>query len=100
MSKVETTDLERAIGQLRQCVGSLRSRYGDSAGVRRLVNDLERLDIDAADLAGRANRPTPPKPRQGDSGKPEVVVVPDTPYDPALWHGADDEGVGGVHPHR
>jgi hypothetical protein len=23
------------------------------------------------------------------------VVVPDTPYDPALWHGADDEGVGG-----
>ncbi|HWE90689.1 MAG TPA: hypothetical protein VG317_14615 [Pseudonocardiaceae bacterium] len=100
MSNRETTDLDRAIGQLRQCVGSLRSRYGESAGVRRLINDLERLDIDAADLAGRAGRSTPPKPRQGDSGKPEVVVVPDTPYDPALWHGADDEGVGGVHPHR
>lgn len=89
--------LNRAIGQLRQCVNELRSAYGDTPDVRRLVNDVERLDIDAADLSGR---PTPPQPRDGRGGKPEVVVVPDTPYDPALWHGADDEGVGGVHRHH
>lgn len=100
MPNVETNELERAIGQLRQCVGALRSRYGDSAGVRRLINDVDRLDIDIADLTGRSGRHTPPAPRQGESGKPEIVVVPDTPYDPAFWHGADDEGVGGVHPHR
>ncbi|HEX3592402.1 MAG TPA: hypothetical protein VHV74_22510 [Pseudonocardiaceae bacterium] len=86
-----------AIGQLRQCVAGLRATYGDSPDVRRLLNDVDRLDIDAADLAGR---PTPPKPRDPSGGKPEVVVVPDTPYDPALWLGADDEGVGGVRRHR
>lgn len=97
MAIIEVAALHRAIGQLQRCVADLRTQYGDSAEVRRLVNDVERLDIDAADLPGR---PTPPKPRDGQSGKPDVVVVPDTPYDPALWLGADDEGVGGIHPHR
>jgi hypothetical protein len=98
MTTPEMTALQRAIGQLRQCVGVLRSQYGDSTHVRRIANDIERLEIDATDLAGQ---PTPPKPRDGRGGKPDVVVVPDTPYDPALWAGADDEGVGGVkHHHR
>lgn len=97
MAGTEHVALNRAIGQLRQCVNDLRSRYGDTTDVRRLANDVERLDIDAADLVAR---PTPPKQRDGRGGKPEVVVVPDTPYDPALWHGADDEGVGGVRRHH
>ncbi len=97
MAESDLVALNRAIAELRECVGGLRARYGDSAEVRRLVNDVERLDIDAADLAGR---PTPPKPRGPSGGKPEVVVVPDTPYDPALWLGADDEGVGGVRHHH
>ena len=97
MAESDLVALNRAIAELRECVGELRTRYGDSAGVRRLVNDVERLDIDAADLVGR---PTPPKPREPSGGKPEVVVVPDTPYDPALWLGADDEGVGGVRHHQ
>ena len=97
MATNDLTALHRAIGQLRQCVAELRTTYGDSTDVRRLTNDVDRLDIDAADLAGR---PTPPKPRDPSGGKPEVVVVPDTPYDPALWLGADDEGVGGVRHHR
>jgi len=57
---------------------------------------LERIDIDAAHFAGR---PTPPQQRAGQGGKPDIVVVPDTPYDPALWLGADDEGVGDVRGH-
>lgn len=28
-----------------------------------------------------------------------VVYIPDGPYDHAMWHGADDEGVGGYQRH-
>ncbi|WP_019815247.1 hypothetical protein [Saccharomonospora saliphila] len=91
MSSVEMTELRRAIGQLRQCVGALRARYGEAPAVRRIANDIDRLDIDAGDLAQAS-----PVPAQGRvTDRAEVVPVPDTPYDPALWHGADDEGVGG-----
>lgn len=89
MSSTEYTELQRTIGQLRHCVGALRARYGDVPAVRRLANDVDRLDIDAGELIQPAT--TTPAPRQAE----DVVVVPDTPYDPALWHGADDEGVGG-----
>jgi hypothetical protein len=92
----ELTELRRSIGQLRHCVEALRADFGDTSAVRRLANDVERLEIDAVDLA---EAPTPPKPRVGDGGKPDVVVVPDTPYDRALWLDADDEGVGGVGRH-
>lgn len=90
MSSTEYSELQRTIGQLRQCVGALRARYGDVPAVRRLANDVDRLDIDAGELAQPA---TAPVPRQGAAD--QIVVVPDTPYDPALWQGADDEGVGG-----
>ncbi|GAA4420358.1 hypothetical protein GCM10023148_20170 [Actinokineospora soli] len=92
MSSTEHSELQRTIGQLRQCVGALRARYGDIPAVRRLVNDVDRLDIDASEFA-QPSSATAPVPRQAE----DVVVVPDTPYDPALWHGADDEGVGGYH---
>lgn len=92
MSSTEYSELQRTIGQLRQCVGALRARYGDVPAVRRLANDVDRLDIDAGELA-QPGATTAPVPRQAE----DVVVVPDTPYDPALWHGADDEGVGGYH---
>jgi hypothetical protein len=91
MSTTELTELRRAIGQLRHCVGALRSRYGDAAAVRRLVNDVERLDIDACELES----PIPAQPKPVDPA--QVVKIPDAPYDPSLWQGADDEGVGGYH---
>ncbi|EHR62484.1 hypothetical protein [Saccharomonospora cyanea] len=90
MSSAEMTELRRAIGQLRQCVGGLRARYGESPAVRRITNDIDRLDIDAEELAQ-----APPVPAQASGPRPDVVKIPDTPYDPALWKGADDEGVGG-----
>ncbi|MFD8500677.1 hypothetical protein [Amycolatopsis sp. NPDC059657] len=89
MSTTEIAELRRTIGQLRQCVGTLRARYGDASAVRRLANDVERLDIDAADM----DSCEPSVPTQGKSE--ERIKVPDTPYDASLWHGADDEGVGG-----
>jgi hypothetical protein len=89
MSTTELAELRRTIGQLRQCVGALRSRYGDASVVRRLVNDVERLDIDAGDF----DAPVPAQPKPID--RSDVVKIPDGPYDPSLWQGADDEGVGG-----
>jgi hypothetical protein len=95
MPSTEISELRRTIGQLRQCVGALRARYGEAPAVRRLANDLERLDIDAGELDQSAV-PVQIKP----ADRANVVVVPDTPYDPALWQGADDEGVGGYQRHQ
>jgi hypothetical protein len=96
MTSSEIVELRRALGQLRHCVGGLRARYGDVAAVQRLANDIERLDIDATELV---DRDSTPRPREAPRVEREVVVVPDTPYDPQLWDGADDEGVGGYRPH-
>lgn len=95
MSTGEIAALRRAIGELRQCVGALRSCYGDAAAVRRLANDVERLDIDAAEFGGTTQTPAPRAPIHQ-----QIVVIPDTPYDPELWRGADDEGIGGGPPHE
>lgn len=94
MTRGEAARLRHALGELRRCVGTLRSQYGESAEVRRLCNDLERLDIDAAEVTGELGRTAPaarPVPRE------EMVLVSDAPYDPELWRDADDEGVGGYH---
>ncbi|MBH0121741.1 hypothetical protein ACWDUD_20870 [Rhodococcus sp. NPDC003382] len=95
MSTTEMQDLQRTIGHLRQCVGSLRSRYGDAPAVKRLANDLDRLDIDAKELDS-----APPAEVRGHTG--ERIPVPDAPYDDNLFRGVDvdDEGLGGLHGER
>lgn len=92
MPDTELAALQRAIGDLRQSLTQLRLRYGDTTAVRRIANDVDRLDIDAAELSAL------PIPRA--AGEREMVVVSDTPYDPDLWRGADDEGVGGYRAQR
>ncbi|GAA3851289.1 hypothetical protein GCM10022243_16310 [Saccharothrix violaceirubra] len=92
MTSSEIVELRRTLGRLRQCVGGMRARYGDIAAVRRLVNDLERLDIDVTELGELDDAP---RPREAPRVGREVVVVPEAPYDPRLWHDADDEGLGG-----
>ena len=95
MSTTDMHELQNAIGQLRRCVGSLRSRYGDAAPVRRLTNDLDRLDIDALDF-----QETPP--RSLWAASEDRIPIPDSPYDESLFRGvdADDEGLGGLHGER
>lgn len=96
MANTEMTDLRRTIGQLRQCIGTLRSRYGDAPAVRRLAMDIDRLEVDTEDFEGAPPVPVQTKP----ADRSNVVVVPDTPYDPSLWADADDEGLGGYHGER
>ncbi len=90
----ELAELHELIGNLRRCVASLRARYGDAPAMRRIVNDAERmlndidrLDIDAAELEMRG---TPAHPRPA-----EKVTIPDTDYSSDFWQGVDDEGLGG-----
>ena len=93
-SSTELAELHNLIGGLRRCVTSLRSRYGDSPQMRRIVldaerilNDVELLDIDANDL----NLSLTAEKSSGDK-----IAIPDTQYDRDFWGDIDDEGVGGV----
>lgn len=92
MTTTEISTLRRSIEQLRSSVAGVRNAFGDAPEVRRLINDLERIEIDAGALA--TARPVP----MTASGHLEHVVVPDTPLDASLWgDDADDEGIGGYH---
>ncbi|AQA03585.1 hypothetical protein BVC93_15520 [Mycobacterium sp. MS1601] len=89
----ELTELHELISGLRRCVTSLRSRYGDSPAMRRIVldaerilNDVEMLDLDAHDLDLT---------RCVVQHSAEKIGIPDTQYDSDFWRDVDDEGVGG-----
>lgn len=92
MTSTELADLHRAVEELRHAVAELQHAFGHVPAVRRLRNDLDRLEIDAGELTSA------PPPRT--DSLPEHVVVPDTPPDESMWSGADDEGVGGYHGDR
>lgn len=96
MTTTEFATLRRSIEQLRQSVSVVRNAFGDAPEVRRLVNDLERLEIDAAELASAE----PLRHVSTGSRVPEHVVVPDTPLDATMFSDADDEGLGGYHGDR
>ncbi|PRW64935.1 thioesterase [Actinopolyspora mortivallis] len=106
-STAELGDVLRALAQLRTGVDELYARYGDTPVVRRVENDLQRLEIDVSELSTVAPGPPPQRSRGGRDtargggaegrppGEQEIVEVPDTPYVPSWWRGVDDEGVGG-----
>jgi len=88
----EATQLKavnRAIEELRVRVGEARLAYGEIPAVQRLVNDVERLRIDARELGAIP---------AADVGSNEPKIsIDDSPLDPSMWGDADDEGVGGYH---
>jgi hypothetical protein len=86
----ELTVLHRALDELRSVVGSVRSRYGDIPAVTRLLGDVDRILLDASELD------TVPPPL-AEPAPVEVQMMDDTPFDPSMWMGADDEGIGGYH---
>ena len=84
----ELTVLHRAIEELTTVVGSVHSRYGDIPAVRRLLGDVDRILLDAADLDD-----VPPPPPAAEP----IHLIDDSQPDPSLWADADDEGLGGYH---
>ena len=84
----ELSVLHRTVDELRSIIGSVRSRYGDIPAVKRLLGDVDRIDLDASELDDIL---PPAKLEDGP-----VQLIDDTPVDPALWADADDEGLGGI----
>lgn len=86
----EERRLHRVVEELRSVVASLHGRHGDVPAVRRLKNDLERLELDVHDVGALDT--------SGPLASPAMELSPltDEPYDPAMWaEDADDEGLGG-----
>lgn len=91
----EFAELHKLIGEMRRCVTTLAAKYGDSPATRRIANDAERilldidrLDIDAQDLAMRHGV------TQQKAGS-EKIAIPDTQYDREFWGDISDGGVSG-----
>ncbi|MDX3225825.1 hypothetical protein [Streptomyces sp. ME19-01-6] len=72
-------DLVRFVHRLEQSVGT------DGLEIRRVRTDADHLRESLALL-----RETAPAERSS----PEMVLVPDAPYNSALWSDVDDEGLG------
>jgi len=97
---MQVIEVSRAIDVLGARVGDARATYGDIPAVQRLVNDLERLRIDARDLGDVARAAPLPAAVPGQSPRPPSgpkIAIDNTPADPAMWADADDEGIGGFH---
>ncbi|MGH4034656.1 hypothetical protein ACQB60_37705 [Actinomycetota bacterium Odt1-20B] len=91
----ELTAVQRCVDELLRTVGRLEQQAGDEiAGgidIRRVRTDTDHLRESVALLRAAA-----PAPRQ-EQRRPDLVPVPDTPYDSSLWADAgdcDDEGLG------
>jgi hypothetical protein len=82
-------DLVRTVGKLEQQIGE--SAQGGLAGldVRRVRTDADHLRESVALL-----RAAVPAPGIAPGKRPDLVTIPDTPYDSSLWTDSDDEGLG------
>jgi len=92
----ELTTAQRCLDELARTIGRMEREVGGGLEIRRVRSDTEHLRESLALL-----RASVPRPRDGALGgaldgesPPDVVIVPDTPYDSALWAGAEDEGLG------
>lgn len=86
----DVAEVRKALATLRYAVGRLRARHAETVGLSRLAVDVDRIAEDI-DLLGDL----PPVPPRGDT-LPRLEFVQDTPYDPTVFAGADDEGLSGM----
>ncbi|GLW44701.1 hypothetical protein Stsp02_03630 [Streptomyces sp. NBRC 14336] len=74
-------DLNRSVSRLEQQLGS------GGLDIRRVRTDCDHLRESVDLLRATASVPTTQK-------RPDLVTIPDTPYDDSLWIDTDDEGLG------
>ncbi|QLH23911.1 hypothetical protein [Streptomyces sp. Rer75] len=83
----DLTAVQRCLDELVRSVTRLEDRVGAGGlEIRRVRTDADHLRESLAllrDTAPAAERP-----------RPEMVPVPDAPYNSALWSDVDDEGLG------
>jgi hypothetical protein len=78
------TAARRKATELRRAIQSLHRIHGDTPPMRRLMSDLGWIENGLGEL-----------PAAPSAGTTDRIPVPDTPYAREMWHGADDEGLGG-----
>ena len=85
----EMTTVQRCLDDLTRCVNRLEQQVGTGLEIRRVRSDAEHLRESFALLrAATGASDTRPVPH------PEMVTIPDAPYDTTLWKDAEDEGLG------
>ncbi|WP_432188292.1 hypothetical protein [Streptomyces sp. Tue6028] len=96
----DLTSVQRCLDDLHRSVGRLEQQMGGGLEMRRVRADADHLRESVALLREAASgtspersaataRGGPPSPR-----RPDLVSIPDTPYDSSLWTDSDDEGLG------
>jgi hypothetical protein len=84
----ELTSVQRCLDDLSRYVSRLEKQIGSQGlEIRRVRTDADHLRESVALLREAATTPAAPQ-------RPDLVTIPDTPYDPALWTDSDDEGLG------
>ncbi|MER5883457.1 hypothetical protein ABT160_06475 [Streptomyces sp. NPDC001941] len=63
----------------------------DLTAVKRCLDDLVRT---VGRLEQSLARQRDGAPADSPPGRPDLVTIPDAPYDRSLWADADDEGLG------
>jgi hypothetical protein len=86
---INVDELHRLIADLRGSVTSLAATYGDCRATRRILNGIDRLEIDIEELELTGRRVQPTASRQ-------MIQIPDTQYDHDFWEDVDHEGIGGL----
>ena len=87
----DLTAIQRRLDDLVRSLAVVEPQVGNTLDIVEVRHDTEHLR-DSLELLRRTVR----NGGTGGSGpkQPEIVPVPDTPYDPSLWNDAEDEGLG------
>jgi hypothetical protein len=89
----ELTTVQRCLDDLLRSVGRLEKQLGSGGlEMRRVRADAAHLKESVALLREASAQPGTPR-------RPELLTIPDTPYDDSLWVDTDDEGLGARHRH-
>ncbi|POX53077.1 hypothetical protein [Streptomyces sp. Ru72] len=84
----ELTSVQRCLDDLCRSVGRLERQMGSGGlDIRRVRTDTDHLRESVALLREAASA-------AGALRRPDLVAIPDTPYDTTLWTDSDDEGLG------
>ncbi len=86
--KDDAAAARRAAQALKQAVDTLTRHYPDTVDVRRLRDDVGRLDADLDLLCGTA------LPREAPTSPPKLEIIEDREYEHDFWMDAEDEGLG------
>jgi hypothetical protein len=101
MMSAELVEIRKGLIKLRGSLNALRNGQGDSPYVRRLMNDLDRFELDMEDSESRKDLAsvtgsvaTLTQMAVANVAR-DAVRIQEGFDDNVAWHDADDEGIGG-----